>query len=156
LRERESVMGWTNILHTYCFIYFLNLCLRGALPHCSFPNATFLGRSSAAFPPQCKIWSCQFVFRNVHPRRRKESGGGLFCQKSQPPGSPDRTKKQSNTHAPAKRKIISHSVLLRHSFSIVRAMSVPNVAWQFKPIITISQLGRCCYSCCYCCPFRPI
>jgi hypothetical protein len=21
LREGESVMGWTNILHTYCFIY---------------------------------------------------------------------------------------------------------------------------------------
>jgi hypothetical protein len=41
LRERESVMDWTNILHTYCSIYFLILCLRGAVayhcPHCSCP-----------------------------------------------------------------------------------------------------------------------
>jgi hypothetical protein len=29
LREKESIMGWTNILHTPYFIYFLNLCLRG-------------------------------------------------------------------------------------------------------------------------------
>jgi hypothetical protein len=42
LRERESVMGWTNILHTYCSIYFLVSCLHGVVayhcPHCSCPQ----------------------------------------------------------------------------------------------------------------------
>jgi hypothetical protein len=35
-------MSWTNILHTYCFIYFLDSCLRGTIayhcPHCSCPK----------------------------------------------------------------------------------------------------------------------
>jgi hypothetical protein len=35
-------MGLTNILYTYCFIYFLGSCLRGAVayhcPHCSCPQ----------------------------------------------------------------------------------------------------------------------
>jgi hypothetical protein len=38
--ERESVMGWTNIIHTYCSIYFLGLCLRGAVAyHCPVAHA---------------------------------------------------------------------------------------------------------------------
>jgi hypothetical protein len=42
LRERESVIGWINILHTYCSIYFLGLCLWGVVayhcPHFSCPK----------------------------------------------------------------------------------------------------------------------
>jgi hypothetical protein len=30
--ERERVMGWTNILHTYCSIYFLGSCLHTTAP----------------------------------------------------------------------------------------------------------------------------
>jgi hypothetical protein len=51
--KRESVMGWTNILHTYCSIYFLGSCLRGAVayhcPHCSCPNWA----KKSASPSQC-------------------------------------------------------------------------------------------------------
>jgi hypothetical protein len=74
-------MGWTNILHTYCSIYFLGSCLRGAVtyhcPHCSCPKDQRLARTdlsphspahTSRFPSfsRCTVASCCSSVRRRH------------------------------------------------------------------------------------------